>query len=116
MPFGNRPVVEKPLELEKVTFEPPIFTYTGEIAEVKIGATANEGGTRKKVIKIGGEKSPAFYRFENPTPNRPVVALDVFDELPPLPKTIKEWGLNKFPATFTPQPPLHCWRGGVRVS
>ena len=89
-PTAPPPVVEKPLELEKVTFEPPIFTYTGEIAEVKIGATANEGGTRRKVIKIGGEKSPAFYRFESPTPNRPVVALDVFDELPPLPKTIKE--------------------------
>jgi len=85
------PVVEKPLELEKVTFEPPVFTYTGEIAEVQIGATGKEGGTRKKTIKIGGEKCPPFYRFEHPTPNRPVVALDVFDLLPPLPKTIKEY-------------------------
>jgi len=90
-PAPAAPPVEKPLELEKVAFEPPIFSYSGEIAEVQIGATSKEGGTRKRVIKIGGEKSPSFYRFENLTPNRPVVALDVFDSLPPLPRTIKDW-------------------------
>ena len=81
----------KPLQLEKTTFELPISTYTGEIAEVQIGATAKDGGTRKNSIKIGGEKCPPFYKFECQTPNRPVVALDVFDSLPPLPKTIKNY-------------------------
>ena len=78
-------------ELVKATFEPPVFTYTGRIAEVQIGATSAEGGTRKKVIKVGGETCPPFYRFESVPPNRPVVALDVFDTLPPLPKTIKDY-------------------------
>ncbi|RLI27842.1 MAG: CO dehydrogenase/acetyl-CoA synthase subunit delta [Candidatus Hecatellales archaeon] len=87
------PAVEKPLELERLTYEPPLETYPGEIAEVQIGATSKEGGTRSRVIKIGGEKAPPFYRFQQPTPWQPVVALDVFgvDILPPLPKTIKEW-------------------------
>jgi len=83
-------------ELVKVAFEPPVFTYTGGIAEVQIGATSSEGGTRKKVIKIGGEKCPPFYRFEAVPPNRPVVALDVFDVLPPLPKTIKSYYRDVF--------------------
>jgi len=84
---------EKPLQLEEVEFKPPAQTYAAQIAEVQIGATSREGGTRSRVIKIGGEKCPAFYRFEQPTPWRPVVALDVFgvDVLPPLPKTIKQW-------------------------
>jgi len=78
-------------ELVKATFEPPVFTYAGSIAEVQIGATSAEGGTRKKVIKVGGESCPPFYRFEKVMPNRPIVALDVFDTLPPLPKTIKDY-------------------------
>ncbi|RLI27066.1 MAG: CO dehydrogenase/acetyl-CoA synthase subunit delta [Candidatus Hecatellales archaeon] len=90
------PPEEKPLELERVSFEPLTQTYVGEIAEVQIGATSKEGGTRSRVIKIGGEKSPPFYRWEQPTPWRPVVALDVFgvDILPPLPKTIKQWYMD----------------------
>lgn len=84
---------EKALELERLSFEPFTQKWAAEIAEVQIGATSKEGGTRSRVIKIGGEKSPPFYRFEGETPWRPVVALDVFgvDILPPLPKTIKEW-------------------------
>ncbi|MCX8204653.1 MAG: CO dehydrogenase/acetyl-CoA synthase subunit delta [Candidatus Nezhaarchaeota archaeon] len=84
------PPVLKP-ELAKVKFEPPTLTYPGSIAEVTIGATSSEGGTRKRVVKIGGEKAPPFYRFLSATPHRPVVALDVFDLAPPLPKTIKSY-------------------------
>lgn len=90
-PTAQVTIPEKPLQLETATLEMPIFTYSGKIAEVQIGATAKEGGTRKKSIKIGGEECPAFYKFECSTPHRPVVALDVFDLLPPLPKTIKNY-------------------------
>jgi acetyl-CoA decarbonylase/synthase complex subunit delta len=76
-------------ELVKAVFEPPVFTYAGSIAEVQIGATSSEGGTRRRVVKVGGAKCPPFYRFEAVPVNRPVVALDVFDLVPPLPKTIK---------------------------
>ncbi|MEM3518531.1 MAG: hypothetical protein QXZ07_05620, partial [Nitrososphaerales archaeon] len=48
--------VEKKIEtLLKAEFSPPIETYPGTITEVKIGATRSEGGSRRKVIKIGGE-------------------------------------------------------------
>jgi len=72
--------LKKAIELKMEKFEPPVMTYPGSIPEVQIGATKAEGGTRGKVIKIGGETCPPFYRFESPPKNRPVVALDVFDQ------------------------------------
>jgi len=72
--------LKKVIELKAEKFEPPVFKYPGSIVEVQIGATRAEGGTRGKVIKIGGDTCPPFYRFESPPKNRPVVALDVFDQ------------------------------------
>ncbi len=59
------------------------------IAEVKLGATKSEGGTRRSSIIIGGETSPAFYTFEQPTAHKPVITLDVFDMEVPLSKAVK---------------------------
>ncbi|MEM0317833.1 MAG: CO dehydrogenase/acetyl-CoA synthase subunit delta [Candidatus Nezhaarchaeales archaeon] len=72
--------LKKVIELKMEKFEPPVIKYPGSIPEVQIGATRAEGGTRGKVIKIGGETCPPFYRFESPPKNRPVIALDVFDQ------------------------------------
>ena len=71
-------------------FKPPVFAYPGRIAEVQLGATRAEGGSRKKVVKIGGERAPPFYLFEGRTPHRPAIALDVFDMPIPLPGPLKE--------------------------
>lgn len=79
----------KPTSLLPVSFVPPIEKYPNQIATVKLGATRSEGGTRGKTITIGGELSPAFYSFENPTPHKPVVTLDVFDMEVPLSKAVK---------------------------
>ncbi len=79
----------KPTKIPEVTFIPPIMEYPGQIVEVKLGATKGEGGTRRRSIVIGGEKSPAFYTFESPPPHPPVVACDVFDMTLPLPKPLK---------------------------
>ncbi|MHA1607104.1 MAG: CO dehydrogenase/acetyl-CoA synthase subunit delta [Candidatus Freyarchaeota archaeon] len=79
-----------PSALVEERFEPPVETYPGEIVEVQFGATRAEGGSRKKVVKVGGEKAPAFYRFEFNNPNRPVVTFDVFDIPIKLPKPITE--------------------------
>jgi len=79
----------KPTTIIEAPFTPPIDTYPGQIAEVKLGATKGEGGTRGKSIIIGGEKSPAFYTFENPTPHPPVISFDVFDMKVPLAKAVK---------------------------
>jgi acetyl-CoA decarbonylase/synthase complex subunit delta len=79
----------KPMELMAAKFMPPIETYSGKIAEVKLGGTKSEGGTRGKSIVIGGETAPAFYTFEKPVVHPPVVTLDVFDMEVPLSKAVK---------------------------
>lgn len=72
-------VEEKPPELIKATFTPYLEKFPGQIVEVQLGATRSEGGTRRKVLKIGGEKTMPFYSFEAVNPNKPVFAMDVFD-------------------------------------
>ena len=79
----------KPTSLLQAPFTPPIQKYPGQIVEVTLGATKSQGGSRGKSITIGGEKSPAFYTFENPTLNLPVISLDVFDQKVPIPKAAK---------------------------
>jgi len=79
----------KPSTIIEVDFIPPVESYPGEIVEVKLGATKSEGGTRGKSVVIGGERSPAYYLFENPTPHSPVITLDVFDMRVPLAKAVK---------------------------
>ncbi|MCQ8904835.1 MAG: CO dehydrogenase/acetyl-CoA synthase subunit delta [Methanothermobacter sp.] len=69
--------------LPEEEFNPPIRSYPGEVAQVKLGE-----GTRKSVY-LGGQK--ALYRFEEPQPNPPVVTFDVFDiPMPGLPRPIRE--------------------------
>jgi len=83
------PKKAKPSTIIEVDFVPPIETYPGRIVEVQLGSTKGEGGTRGKSIIIGGERSPAYYSFENPTPHPPVITLDVFDMKIPLAKAVK---------------------------
>lgn len=79
----------KPTTILPADFVPPIEKYPGQVAEVTLGATKSEGGTRGKSITIGGEKAPAFYLFENPPPHSPIISLDVFDTTIPLAKPVK---------------------------
>ncbi len=79
----------KPTALLQAAFVPPVQTYPSRIAEVKLGGTKGEGGTRGRSIVIGGETSPAFYTFENPIVHSPIVTLDVFDMEVPLSKAVK---------------------------
>ena len=68
-----------PTQLLSAKTSIPEGVYSGEIVEVKLGATKSEGGTRGKSYVIGGEKAPAYYNFQTTPKNRPVIALDVFD-------------------------------------
>jgi acetyl-CoA decarbonylase/synthase complex subunit delta len=76
--------------LPEVEFAPPIETYPAQVAEVQLGATSSEGGTRSKVVKIGGGKTLPFYGFEGINPNRPAFAMDVFDMPIHLVKAVKQ--------------------------
>lgn len=62
--------------------------YRSQVREVVLGATKEEGGTRSHVIKVGGEKALPFLHFEGEIPNRPVVAMEVWDIVP------EEWPEN----------------------
>ena len=79
----------KPIELARAEFTNPKMEWTGQVAEVRLGATASEGGTREKSFVIGGETTPPFYLFEKPMPHTPVIAMDVFDMKIHLPKAVR---------------------------
>jgi acetyl-CoA synthase len=49
------------------------------ICTVKLGALRSEGGTRGRTYRIGGATAMPFHLWEGEMPNRPLVALEVFD-------------------------------------
>jgi len=53
--------------------------WVNKVNEVVIGATKEEGGSRGKVVKIGGESSLSFMFQEGEIPNKPVIAMEVSD-------------------------------------
>jgi acetyl-CoA decarbonylase/synthase complex subunit delta len=57
-------------------------TWTGQILQVTIGATAGEGGTRGKTVTVGGETTLPFLHFEGLMPHKPVIAVEVSDRRP----------------------------------
>lgn len=56
--------------------------WSAEVNTVNIGATKNEGGSRRGVIKVGGQKTLPFLFKEGDNRNRPVVAFEVWDIAP----------------------------------
>jgi len=52
--------------------ETPIYT-------VKLGALRSEGGTRGRTYRVGGSTAMPFHLWEGEMPNRPLVAMEVFD-------------------------------------
>ncbi len=63
-------------------FEIPKETNPGSIRELTLGATPEAGGTRSHTLTIGGSSSLPFHFFEGRQPNRPLVAMEVFDRIP----------------------------------
>lgn len=69
-------------------------TWPGSVQAITLGATAADGGTRSRVITIGGEKTLPFMHFEAPTPNRPLIAVEIKDRRPEdwSPVLLQVWG------------------------
>lgn len=63
-----------------MAFEFPKDTYAGKIVEVEIGAG-------DKARKVGGETAMPLCNFEGAFPNRPLVAMEVYDN----PEVAAEW-------------------------
>ena len=71
-PKASARIAELQLDIKKSKCEVPVW-------EVKLGATKEEGGTRSKSYTIGGETCMPFHLWEGVMPNRPLVAMEVFD-------------------------------------
>jgi acetyl-CoA decarbonylase/synthase, CODH/ACS complex subunit delta len=56
-----------------------IEKWQDNITEVVIGAAKNEGGSRRRSVKIGGETGVYFIKGEDSCPNPPVIAMEVWD-------------------------------------
>jgi len=62
--------------------EIPKDKWPGNVRVVTIGATAAEGGTRAKTVTVGGQTTMPFMQFEAPTPNTPIVAIEIKSRKP----------------------------------
>jgi acetyl-CoA decarbonylase/synthase complex subunit delta len=62
--------------------EIPKDKWPGSVRPITIGATAAEGGTRAKVVTVGGQTTLPYMHFEAATPNKPVVAVEIKSRKP----------------------------------
>jgi acetyl-CoA decarbonylase/synthase complex subunit delta len=65
-----------------MTVEIPKEKWSGNVREVTLGATADEGGTRSHTVTVGGESALPFLHHEGSFPNRPILALEIRDRKP----------------------------------
>jgi acetyl-CoA decarbonylase/synthase complex subunit delta len=74
--------------------EIPKDKWPGTINLVTIGATASDGGTRTRTITVGGQKTLPYLHFEAPSPNAPVLALEIKPHKPDdwSPLLLEAWG------------------------
>ena len=61
--------------------EIPKDKWTGKVRSITVGATT-DGGTRTKVITVGGETTMPYMHFETPTPNTPLIAVEIKSRKP----------------------------------
>ncbi|MFZ2655758.1 MAG: acetyl-CoA decarbonylase/synthase complex subunit alpha/beta [Victivallales bacterium] len=81
IPIEKKPVGPTPAErLSSLkTFKPKKDKCEVPVWTVKLGATRKEGGTRGKTLTVGGASCMPFHFWEGDMPNRPLVAMEVFD-------------------------------------
>jgi len=58
-----------------MAFTAPVETYSSRIIEVKVGVEPH-------VVTLGGENTFPLYGFEGEVPNKPVIAMEVYDNNP----------------------------------
>lgn len=77
-----------------MTIEIPKEKWTGKVREVRLGATSAEGGTRSRLVTLGGDTALPHLSFEGALPNPPVLSVEVRDRKPDdwSPLLYKAWG------------------------
>ncbi len=85
---------EKPWMPEGTKTEICKESWTGKVREVVLGATAAEGGTRKKMVVVGGEETMPFMHFEGKIPHPTAIAIEIKDQRPDdwSPILLEDWG------------------------
>jgi len=63
------------------SFDLPVDSASCSIYSVKLGNLKSEGGTRGKTYTIGGADCMPFHFWEGKMPNKPLVAMEVFDSV-----------------------------------
>jgi acetyl-CoA decarbonylase/synthase complex subunit delta len=56
--------------------------WSGAVSVINIGSTKEEGGTRSRVIQVGGEAALPFLFQEGVIPHKPVIAFEIWDTAP----------------------------------
>jgi acetyl-CoA decarbonylase/synthase complex subunit delta len=74
--------------------EIPKDKWPGSIKTITIGATAADGGTRSRSVTLGGQTTMPYLQFEAPTPNKPVIAIELKSRAPEdwSPLLVEAWG------------------------
>jgi acetyl-CoA decarbonylase/synthase complex subunit delta len=62
--------------------EIPKDKWPGNIRAITLGATSADGGTRARAVTVGGQTTMPYLQFEAPTPNKPVIAVEVKSRKP----------------------------------
>ncbi len=79
------PPVSAPSAKERISgiksFSPRKEHCETPVHTVKLGATRKAGGTRGQSLMIGGATAMPFHHWEGSMPNRPLVAMEVFDRV-----------------------------------
>jgi CO dehydrogenase/CO-methylating acetyl-CoA synthase complex beta subunit/CO dehydrogenase/acetyl-CoA synthase delta subunit len=63
------------------SFALPIEQSGSQIHSVKLGNLKKDGGTRGRILTVGGANCMPFHFWEGDMPNRPLVAMEVFDRV-----------------------------------
>jgi len=79
------PHVSFPSASERISainsFKIPAENAASATYQVKLGNLKSEGGTRGKTCTVGGASCMPFHFWEGQMPNRPLVAMEVFDSV-----------------------------------
>jgi acetyl-CoA decarbonylase/synthase complex subunit delta len=87
----------------KMPVDIPKEKWSGTVRTVVIGATAENGGTRSKVVQVGGMNTMPFLHFEADYSMKPVIAVEILDKYPADWSTLLKdaWGdVMKDPASW----------------
>jgi len=83
-PDSRLPTPDSPSSKERISaikkFDLPIESGT-TLNTVKLGNLKSEGGTRGRTYAVGGASCMPFHFWEGKMPNRPLVAMEVFDSV-----------------------------------